>query len=396
MQSEIPLTNPREIRGKEIAKNFGQVRRMFDFQYFVKSQSSDKEYEVRKDTLGYSCTCPDFTYRAVQCKHIFGVKYSFELRQAVELHHIKPIGDDLSKCIFCNSDQIVKDGVRKNKSGNIQVFQCKACMRKFTFNIGFEKMKHNPQAITSAMQLYFSGESLRHTQKSLELLGVQVSHKTVYFWIRKYVAIMQEYTEKIAPKVSDTWRADEMYVKFRGNMKYLFALMDDQTRFWIAQEVADTKDRHDASSLFHLGKELAGKKPIKIITDGAESYSQAYKKEFRTIQRPRTEHVREIRLAGKVHNNKMERMNGEIRDRERTMRGLKIPETPILKGYQIFHNYIRGHEALAGHTPSEACGVKVDGQDRWKTLIQNASLREKFLHPSNGNTKEKELNPSER
>ena len=42
----------------------------------------------------------------------------------------------------------------------------------------------------------------------------------------------------IKPNVSDTWRADELYVKINGNMKYLFAMMDDETRFWIAQEVA--------------------------------------------------------------------------------------------------------------------------------------------------------------
>ena len=29
-------------------------------------------------------------------------------------------------------------------------------------------------------------------------------------------------------------------------MKYLFAMMDDQTRYLIAQEVADTKYMHDA------------------------------------------------------------------------------------------------------------------------------------------------------
>jgi len=66
-------------------------------------------------------------------------------------------------------------------------------------------------------------------------------------------------------------------------------------------------------------------------------------------------------------------MNGEIRDRERTMRGLKNVNTPILQGYQIFHNYIRPHEALNGNTPSEACGVKVEGLNKWMTLIQNAS-----------------------
>jgi hypothetical protein len=50
----------------------------------------------------------------------------------------------------------------------------------------------------------------------------------------------------------------------------------------------------------------------------------------------------------------MERFNGEIRDREKTMRGLKKNETPILLGYQIFHNYIRGHEASAGLLPKLA------------------------------------------
>ena len=36
------------------------------------------------------------------------------------------------------------------------------------------------------------------------------------------------------------------------------------------------------------------------------------------------------------------------------MRGLKTKNTPILLGYQIFHNYIRTHEGLEGKTASEA------------------------------------------
>jgi hypothetical protein len=78
-------------------------------------------------------------------------------------------------------------------------------------------------------------------------------------------------------------------------------------------------------------------------------------------------------MQGDRNNNKMERLNGEIRDREKTMRGLKKKRTPILQGYQIYHNFVRPHMALDGKTPSEACGIKVEGQDKWKTLIQNAS-----------------------
>jgi transposase-like protein len=186
---------------------------------------------------------------------------------------------------------------------------------------------------------------------------------------------MQDYVEKIVPNVSDTWRADELYVKIRGNMKYLFALMDDETRFWIAQEVAETKYQHDARKLFQLGMKVAGKKPLTLITDGLRTYSQAYRSEFFTVANPRTKHIRHITWKGDRNNNKMERFNGEIRDREKVMRGLKTKETSILKGYQLFHNYIRPHEALGGRTPSEACGIKIEGKNKWVTLIQNASRK---------------------
>src|SRR4030066_1345751 len=135
---------------------------------------------------------------------------------------------------------------------------------------------------------------------------------------------MNEYLEKMKPNVSDTWRADEIYVKVKGDMKYLFAVMDDETRFWIAQEVAETKDKHDARQLFITARRLMAKQPKSIITDGLQTYSVASNQIF-----PKANHVRHIRLQGDHNNNKMERMNGEIRGRGKTMRGLKKTRTPI-------------------------------------------------------------------
>jgi hypothetical protein len=71
----------------------------------------------------------------------------------------------------------------------------------------------------------------------------------------------------------------------------------------------------------------------------------------------------------------MERLNGEIRDREKVMRGLEKPDTPILSGYQIYHNFVRPHEGLDGRTPAEAAGIEVRGQNKWVTIIQNASKK---------------------
>src|SRR6185437_16984007 len=89
--------------------------------------------------------------------------------------------------------------------------------------------------IISSMQLYFTGESLRNAEKFLKLQGVNASHMSVYRWIRKYVGLMEKYLERIKPNISSVWRTDELYLKVRGNTRYLYALMDDETRFWIAQ-----------------------------------------------------------------------------------------------------------------------------------------------------------------
>ena len=69
----------------------------------------------------------------------------------------------------------------------------------------------------------------------------------------------------------------------------------------------------------------------------------------------------------------MERVNGEIRDRERVMRTLEKTDSPILKGMEIYHNYVRPHMALKGKTPAERAGIEVKGMNKWLTLIQNAA-----------------------
>jgi transposase-like protein len=159
-----------------------------------------------------------------------------------------------------------------------------------------------------------------------------------------------------------------LWVKVKGDMKYLFAVMDDETRYWIAQEVSNVKQGANADRLFIKARRVAGKAPETLITDALPSYMMAASLNF-----PHATHVREIALAGKIHNNKMERMNGEIRDREKTMRGLKTSDTPILKGMQIYHNFVRPHEGLNGDTPADRAGIRVEGTNKFLTLIQNAS-----------------------
>ena len=70
----------------------------------------------------------------------------------------------------------------------------------------------------------------------------------------------------------------------------------------------------------------------------------------------------------------MERMNGEIRDTEKTMRSLNKVYTPILNGLKIYFKYIREHQGLQEtKTPAEKCGIQIEEENKWLTIIQNAS-----------------------
>lgn len=63
----------------------------------------------------------------------------------------------------------------------------------------------------------------------------------------------------------------------------------------------------------------------------------------------------------------------EPEEQTEVMIGLKKDDTPILIGYPIYPNYIKSHKGLNGKSPAEACGIKVEGKNKWITIIQNAS-----------------------
>jgi len=55
-----------------------------------------------------------------------------------------------------------------------------------------------------------------------------------------------------------------------------------------------------------------------------------------------------------------------------TSNAVKKDDTLIVKGYQLSRNFLRPHEGF-GKTPAEACGINMEGYNKWLTLIQNVS-----------------------
>ena len=340
--------------------------------FTVRSQfNPDKYYTVSKTDNGFVCECKDHTRNKANCKHIKIVLDTIMKNRCCSNNTFRIMErSKLSLCKYCDSGRIIKKGTRKNKNATVQIFLCLDCDRKFSSNFGFEKMRYNYATITGSLQMYYSGMSTRDISNHYEMLGIDVSDVTIYNWICKYSTLVSKYLNNIVPRTGNWVRADEIWIKVNGIQKYLFTSMDDDTRFWLALDMADTKFQHNADDLLRVTKQTIGKNPTRFITDGLP----AYMKSSRKIFGKNTIHTRHIHLQRDINNNKMERLNGEIRDREKVFRGLKKVDTPIIEGMKVYYNYTKKHGALNGKTPSEQAMIKVDGKNRWKTIIENASL----------------------
>jgi len=74
-----------------------------------------------------------------------------------------------------------------------------------------------------------------------------------------------------------------------------------------------------------------------------------------------------------MNNNKVERLHGTIRERDKVMRGLKSEPTAksMVNGYRAYYNFIRPHQALKGQTPAEKANINLElGRNKWLSPIK--------------------------
>lgn len=99
------------------------------------------------------------------------------------------------KCNFCKSNNVLKQGHRKNKSGKKQKYQCKNCKKWFVEDDGFKKMRHKPEIIARAVHMHIDGFSLFKTQYHLwQHDGIKVTRKTISDWTKKYSVFLKSNT----------------------------------------------------------------------------------------------------------------------------------------------------------------------------------------------------------
>ena len=74
-----------------------------------------------------------------------------------------------------------------------------------------------------------------------------------------------------------------------------------------------------------------------------------------------------------ANNNRVERLNGTLRERVKVQRGWKNPKSAITEGQKIYYNFIKPHQALDGKTPAEKVGLNINGKNKWVEFLDNLS-----------------------
>ncbi|GKS67094.1 hypothetical protein YTPLAS73_06410 [Nitrosarchaeum sp.] len=374
------------------------IKRINKLNYKIRSQSDEEVwYDVRKEyghNLGgrqdgqWICSCPDFRFRQIQCKHVCAILFSKKLRKKIiSQDAVQPlvIGSTGNiECIKCKSENIVKDGKRHNKKGLSQKYLCRECEYRFVVNTGFKNSKKEPKLICASIDLYFKGVSLRKVADHVkQFYGVSISNVSVLRWVQRFGEVVSPFVNSLnPPHLGGVYQVDEMVVHVRrekidkGNYQWLWNYMDDSTRFWVSSMISQRREIADARAVFQDAKSKTGKTHA-VIHDGLFSYDKAFQKEFHTMKNPRIKNIRSISVRNEGLNSRVERLNGTMRDREKVMRGMNTKESSqkLIESMRVHYNFCRTHSSL-GKTPAEQAGIKLElGQNKIENLIRNASKK---------------------
>jgi transposase-like protein len=279
------------------------------------------------------------------------------------------------KCRFCESTNCEKNGHRYNKKGTYQRYACNQCNRSFIVDNGFLHKGFKDKIITSCLDLYFNGLSLRKISNHLySCYSINVSYGTVYKWIIEYSERISAAISGYVVNSSKNIHADEIMISIGGEWHWFWSVLCEDNRMLTSSIITKTRDIQYARKLFEETKQHLPERPRNIITDGLPAYKRAVSKAFWRSEKSYSgvKHVRLIKFIDKVNNNVMERVNGTMKDKIKIMRGFKSVEgaNAIMSGFMIYYNFVRPHMGLDFATPAETAGINLNlGTNRWMSLI---------------------------
>lgn len=287
-------------------------------------------------------------------------------------------------CSHCKNENIIKWTKRKTENrGFIQRYKCNNCNRTFTLDDGFFRMRNNPQKVTCALDLFYNGISTRKVQQHFKAFYPHnSSHKTIYKWVVKYSKIIYGFTDKLKLSIGSEVQVDEVEYKRRisprkkgTQINFFVDSIDTKTRFMVASEYCKGRTSKELKSVIKKAKEKTGEQIKVCTTDGFNAYLSSVKSVFGyyNLKKGLIKHNQVTQLKGEGFNHPIERLHNSLRQRTKVFRGFHgsiESANSILKGFEVYYNFIRVHQGINKCPYELATDLKLKEVNKWLELIQ--------------------------
>jgi putative transposase len=214
------------------------------------------------------------------------------------------------------------------------------------------------EIIGHAVWLYHCfGLSLREVETILAERGVVVSHESIRAWGLRFGRAFANALKKRRPRPGDKWHLDEVFIRIRGKLHYLWRAVD---QYGTVLDVLVQGRRSAKAAERFFKKLLKGLQyvPRVVVTDKLKSYGAAKRKML-----PGVEH-RQSRYL----NNRAEVSHQPTRRRERQMQRFKSPRQAqqFLSGHGRIHNLFQLRRHLL--TASEHRAARDRAFQTWRDV----------------------------
>ena len=179
--------------------------------------------------------------------------------------------------------------------------------------------------------------SLRDLVEMMAERGLSLAHTTILRWVRRYTLEFEKRWGRYALAVGRSWRADETYVKIRGEWCYLYRAVDRMGRT-VDFRLSGRRDVAAAKAFIRKAIKNHQRPPQTITLDG-------YAASHRAVRELKVDSVLPIdtkQLASKYSNNLIEQ------DHRSVMLGFKQFRNAAvtIAGIELMHRIRKGQFAL--------------------------------------------------
>ncbi len=231
------------------------------------------------------------------------------------------------------------------------------------------------------LDMYYKGNSLRDIQDTLfKNFGLKLHHETVRRWINRFMSKINDYTNTLKPQTSERIHIDEQSIPVGKENEWCWNVLDNKTRFLLANQITKKRFISDARSIMQKAKPYLSQRPTEIATDKGQFYKKAIRREFMAgwhkIHGLNVEDNVLLHATSKMDNQLIERYHATFRERDKVIRGQKNEKGAerYIENWKTYYNFIKPHQTFNGLTPSEVAGISIGNErNRWLALIKLSS-----------------------